>query len=92
MLYYLVLLKGGYMKNILNSLENISILAGISISLPQIETVLGIVILSIQLVLIIAKFTIKIIDKVKNKDYNGIVKDVEDTQDEINKITNKKGE
>ena len=82
------------MKNIsqiLNVAEDVLIVGGVAISLPQLETIFGIVLLSIQIILILVKGAIKIYNHVKNKKLEDAIKDVEDTQKEIEDLTNKKG-
>lgn len=82
------------MKNIsqiLNVAEDVLIVGGVAISLPQLETIFGIVLLSIQIILILVKGGIKIYNHIKNKKLEDAIKDVEDTQKEIEDLTNKKG-
>lgn len=74
------------MLNSVNKLENITICIGSVIGLSQIETVLGIVIMSFQLVLILYKFIHRLIENVKKKDFEGIETDLETTIEELEKL------
>lgn len=71
------------LNNVLNTVENTSIVLGVSISLATIETVMGIIILAFQIGLIVTKCVIKIIDKIKHKDVQGAISDIEETQREL---------
>ena len=78
------------MKQI-NIIEDILIASGIvvTVSLEQVYTIFGIILLAVQIGLIIAKGVIKVVDHVKKKKLEEAVKDIEDTQKEINDITGK---
>ena len=79
------------MKTI-NIMEDVLIALGIgvTISLEQIYTIFGIILLSIQIILIIVKGVIKIVDKIKKGKVEEAIKDIEDTQKEIEDVTDKK--
>lgn len=62
---------------------------GVTLSLEQIYTIFGIVLLSIQIILIIVKGIIKLVDHIKKGKVEEAVKDIEDTQKEIKDITGK---
>ena len=62
---------------------------GISVSLPQIETILGIVILVFQIVLILWKVGRKIYDHFKNKQYDKIEEDLNDGISQIEDLKNR---
>ena len=72
-----------------NLLEDVSIVFGVTIGLAQIETILGIIILSFQILLIGYKMIRNIIKDVKNRDYDSIEEDIKDATDKLNKLTNK---
>ena len=76
------------MKNI-NILENVSIVFGVTIGLSQIQTILGIIVLVFQVLLIIYKCVVRIINHAKNKDLNGIQNDLEETIDDLEKLSDK---
>ena len=63
---------------------------GVTLSLEQIYTIFGIVLLSIQIGLIVAKGVIKVVSHVKEKKLEEAVKDIEDAQSEIKDVTGKK--
>ena len=60
-------------------IEDATIMLGLAISIDQIKTVLGIILLTFQIGLILYKGVKLVITKVKNKDYAGAIKDAEDT-------------
>ena len=63
---------------------------GITISIEQIETILGIIILCVQIALILYKGIFAIVKKVKNKDYSGIKEDIETMKDELEEVQKEK--
>ena len=63
--------------------EDALIVMGVAIGLDQIESVLGIVILSIQIALILFKGGKLVYNKIKNKDYTGAIETVKDTVDKV---------
>lgn len=70
-------------QNILIALNSI---LGIKITLDDVYSILGIIILSIQLILIIIKAIVKIHDKLKKDDVDGIVDDVNQAIEDINAL------
>ena len=70
------------MKNPLEIIEDSLIVLGVVISIEQIKTILGIILLCVQIGLILYKGLKIIIKKVKNKE--DISEDVEDLIDKIN--------
>ena len=74
----------------LNIIENISIALGISLSLTQIQTIMGIVLLAFQIGLILTKVIIKLVQHIKAGKLDEAVKDIEDAQEEIKDATKKK--
>lgn len=77
---------------VLNITEDVLIALGIgvTISLEQVYTIFGIILLSIQIILIIVKGVIKLVDHIKKGKVEEAVKDIEDTQKEIDDVTGKK--
>ena len=77
---------------ILNITEDVLIALGIgvTISLEQVYTLFGIILLSIQIILIIAKGVIKLVEHIKKGKVDEAIKDIEDTQKEIDDVTGKK--
>lgn len=73
----------------LDIIENVTIGLGVAISLPQIETILGIIILAIQLILLTTKGCIAIYKKLKAKDLDGAIKTIDETKEELDKMTAK---
>lgn len=69
-----------------DKLENGLIILNSFIGLNNIETILGVSLLTFQLLLLLIKIITKIYIKIKNKDYQGIIEDVEN---DIKDIENK---
>ena len=74
---------------ILDVVENGLIVLGVSISLPQLETILGIIILSVKILLILIKGGMKIYQAIKNKQLEKAISEVEATREEITSLTDK---
>ena len=77
------------MKQI-NVFEDLLIVAGISISLADLQSILGIIILSFQCILIFIKVFMKIKDAVKKGNTEEIEKIVDETKKELDDINPKK--
>ena len=78
------------MKHInLNVLEDVLIAGGVAISLPMIETILGIIILSVQVLLILWKAGMKIYDAIKKKKYDEIDDALEGAKDQLEDLKDK---
>ena len=73
-------------KTLPNVLEDISIALGVAISIEQIETILGIIILVIQIVWILWKCGVSIYNKIKEKRYSEIGEDIKQVQDELSNL------
>ena len=71
-------------------LEDVLIVGGIAISLSQIQTILGIIILSFQIFLILYKFGYKIYTLIKEKKYDEIDDAIEDTTHQLEHLNDKK--
>ena len=80
------------MKNALttiNILEDVSLGGGTIVSLTMIQTILGITLLAINIVLICLKIGLKIYSKVKKGDIEGAVEEIEKGQKELDDLKNK---
>lgn len=77
--------------NVLNILEDVTIVGGVAIGISTIETILGIIILAIQLCLILYKGIMKIIELVKKKKYDEIDDALEETKDQLEDLKDKNG-
>lgn len=77
------------MKQI-NVFEDLLIVAGISISLADLQSILGIIILSFQCILIFIKVFVKIKDALKKGNTEEIEKIVDETKKELDDINPKK--
>ena len=71
----------------LNYVEDGLIILGVTISLQQLYTIFGIILLAIQICLIIAKGVIKVVEHVKKKQLAEAVKDIEEIQSGIKDVT-----
>ena len=76
------------MKHV-NVLEDVLIAGGIGVSLPMIETILGIIILSVQVILILWKLGKKIYEAIKKKKYDEIENTLQETQDQLEDLKEK---
>ena len=78
------------MKHI-NVLEDFLIIGGTAISLSMIQTILGIVILSCQVVLILIKAGLKIYNLIKEKKYKEVEQCIDDAKGELENLKDKDG-
>lgn len=76
------------MKHI-NVLEDVLIIGGVGVSLSMIQTILGIIILSAQVVLILTKAIIKIVQLYKQKKYKDIEDTLNDAKGELENLKDK---
>ena len=81
--------ENGKVKNITNILEDVSIVFGVTIGIAQIQTILGIIVLSFQIILIIYKCVVRIYKHAKEKDLKGIENDLEETIDALENLQDK---
>lgn len=70
----------------LNRLENTIIALGSAIGLANIETIMGIILLSVQVVIILTKCIVKFVNFIKLKKINEAIAELERAQDELNKL------
>ena len=71
-----------------NSIENVTIALGVAFGISNIESVLGIILLSLQVGLILWKVGYKIYLRIKYKQLDKIQKDIEDAMNELEQIKN----
>lgn len=71
------------MKDKIETLTNVLIPIGAYLGITQIESILGIIILSFQILLILYKGIYSIVMKVKNKNYKEIGNDISKTIEEL---------
>ena len=71
-----------------NSIENVTIALGVAFGISNIESVLGIILLSLQVGLILWKVGYKINLRIKYKQLDKIQKDIEDAMNELEQIKN----
>lgn len=76
------------MKHI-NVLEDVLIIGGVTISLSMIQTILGIIILSVQVVLILIKAGTKIYNAIKNKKIDDVEDALNDAKDQLEDLKDK---
>lgn len=78
------------MKHVnLNVLEDVLIAGGVTISLTMIQTILGIIILSVQILLILWKAGKRIYLAIKNKKVDDVDDALEDAKGELESLKNK---
>lgn len=70
----------------LNRLENTIIALGSAIGIANIETIMGIILLSVQVVIILTKCIVKFVNFIKLKKINEAIAELERAQDELNKL------
>lgn len=70
----------------LNRIENALIALGSAIGFANIETIMGIILLSVQLVIILTKTIVKFVNFIKLKKINEAIAELERAQDEITKL------
>lgn len=73
----------------LNIVEDVLIVAGVGLSLVDLQTIMGIILLAVQLGLILFKGIRKILESIKKKDADGIEQGLNDIKDGIESITPK---
>ena len=71
-----------------NSIENATIALGVAFGISNIESVLGIILLSLQVGLILWKVGYKVYLRIKYKQLDKIQKDTEDAMNELEQIKN----
>ena len=76
------------MKHI-NVLEDVLILGGVTISLSMIQTILGIIILSVQVVLILIKAGTKIYNAIKKGKIDDVEDALNDAKDQLEDLKDK---
>ncbi len=69
--------------------EDALIIGGTAISLSMIHTVLGIIILSVQVLLILWKAGVRIYNAIKNKNVKEITDTLEETKDKLTDLKDK---
>lgn len=73
----------------LNVLEDVLIIGGFTISLSMIQTILGIIILSAQVILVITKGVLKLVSAIKNKKPKEIEDAINETKGELDNLKEK---
>lgn len=71
-----------------NVLEDCLIASGITISLIDIQTILGIIVLSFQVILILIKLGKRVYHAIKNKDINELEDAINDGKEQIENLSN----
>lgn len=73
----------------LNVIEDVLIGAGVGVALIDIQTILGIILLVVQLSLLLFKLITKILNGIKNKDSKEIETALKDAEEEIKSLSDK---
>lgn len=63
----------------LNAIENVLIVGGVALSIENIESLLGVILLGVQIFLILWKLGYALYKRIKNKDYKGVEEDVQNS-------------
>lgn len=71
-----------------NIVEDVLIASGLTISLMDIQQILSIILLVFNVVWILVKCGVKIYDHMKEKNVHAVVDDIEQTKNELEKISN----
>lgn len=78
------------MKHIhINVLEDVLIVGGLTISLSMIQTILGIIILSVQVILIVWKAGKRVYNAIKNKKPEDVENALNDAKGELENLKDK---
>lgn len=70
-------------------MENTKDLFGVvalAFNITQIDTILGILLTIINLIIVLTNYGCKIYNKIKNRDIKGIIEDTEELKDKIEKV------
>lgn len=73
----------------LNIIEDVLIVAGVGVSLIDIQTILGIILLVVQIGLILFKLGRKVYSGIKEKNADKIEDALKETEEEIKSLTDK---
>ena len=76
----------------LDSVENALIILGSVVGIANIETLLGIILLVVQICLLIFKGILLIRDKLKKNDVKGAIKEINNLSEDLKNITKEKEE
>ena len=76
----------------LDSIENALIILGSVVGIANIETLLGIILLVVQIGLLIFKGILLIRDKLKKNDVKGAIKEIKNLNEDLKNITKEKEE
>ena len=76
----------------LDSVENALIILGSVVGIANIETVLGIILLVVQICVLIFKGILLIRDKLKKGDTKGAIKEINNLSEDLKNITKEKEE
>lgn len=75
--------------NVLNRIEDVVIGTGLCFSIATFESILSIVLLSLNIVLIVSKIVIKVVTSIKNGKVEEAIQTIEDGQKELKDIKKK---
>ena len=75
--------------NAIEGVEDICIFLGIALSIDQIKSIFGIILLSFQIILLLTKGIIAIRKRLKNKDIEGAIDELDKTTNDIKNIVDK---
>ena len=73
----------------MNLIEIVCMMLGISLSLTQIETLAGIILMGVQIILIVARLIMSLVQRKKNNDVAGAINDTNAAIDELAALAEK---
>lgn len=75
--------------NKLNLIQDTITIGGIALSIPIIESILGVILLSLNILILLYRGGYRIYEHIKKKEFDKIDDALEETRDEIEKLTDK---
>lgn len=72
----------------LNAIENVLIVGGVALSIENIETLLGVILLAFQIILILWKLGLRIYEHIKNGKYNDVTEDIQKGIEDVTQLQN----
>ena len=76
----------------LEIIEDTLIAVGVAVSIDQIKTTLGVILLGLQIALILYKGIKLLVKCIKEKDVKGAIKVIDDTTEQLDNVINKDGD
>lgn len=71
-----------------NIIEDVLIASGLTISLMDVQQILSVILLVFNVIWILVKCGVKVYEHIKEKNIHAVVDDIEQTKDELEKLSN----